>query len=109
MVANCYVGGAAMENVWTKETIHEMLQSLSNSTTKGTYGVDVAKELRDLIKSKMDISGKSVLIIGSERPWLEVITLYAGVLKVITLNMGELSRNVLSLIHILLMNFVVLT
>lgn len=85
-----YVGGAAMENVWTKETIHEMLQSLNNSTMKGTYGVDVANELRDLIKSKMDISGKSVLIIGSERPWLEVIALHAGALKVTTLEYGRI-------------------
>ena len=39
---------------------------------------------------KIDLEGKSVLVIGSERPWLEVVALAAGAANVVTLEYGEI-------------------
>ena len=41
----------------------------------------------------VDLKGKSVLVIGSEQPWLEIICLYLGAAKVTTLEYGKIESH----------------
>ena len=77
------------QHTWSLEEVESQLNQLKNGTLKGTYGVNIVNTVSDLV-FKMDLKGKSVLVIGSERPWLEVIALAAGAGSVTTLEYGEI-------------------
>ena len=87
---SAYLGGEARENIWTREEIELQLSSLANGTLEGTYGRQRTTEISNLLDQKMDLKGKSVLVIGSERPWLEVAALAAGATNVTTLEYGSI-------------------
>jgi hypothetical protein len=87
---NVYLGGGALENVWTQERVDAMIASLKdNQKVKGTYGhggtAYVKKKLAEL-----DLKGKHVLVIGSEQPWIEAIVLSLGADHVTTLEYGSI-------------------
>lgn len=86
---NVYLGGEAHENVWAKHDIEEQIKQVSEGTLKGTYSVHVTNTVRDEL-NRADLTGKSVLVIGSENPWVEVICLYLGAAKVTTLEYGAI-------------------
>lgn len=85
-----YLNSTSNSLVWTKDYIEQSLASLKNGTFEGTYGKSVSNEIRDYISSKMDLVGKSVLVVGSELPWVEVCALAAGASKVTTLEYAEI-------------------
>jgi hypothetical protein len=87
-----YVGGDAMTNIWTKLMIEEMLQPLKErvfSKTSGTYGPRGVEYLYNRL-SEMNLAGKRVLVIGSEKPWVESICLSLGAAHVTTLEYGKI-------------------
>lgn len=86
---NVYLGGRAFRNVWTREKVEEQMASVAEGTLHGSYGPEVTNQVRDTLR-KMDLEGKSVLVIGSEQSWLEAICLYLGAASVTTLEYGEI-------------------
>ena len=56
---------------------------------KGTYNVKIAQAVSDAVQA-MNITHKSVLVVGSEIPWVETIALYHGAAHVTTLEYGQI-------------------
>eukprot|EP00551_Chaetoceros_affinis_P003455 CAMPEP_0203651184 /NCGR_PEP_ID=MMETSP0088-20131115/26672_1 /ASSEMBLY_ACC=CAM_ASM_001087 /TAXON_ID=426623 /ORGANISM="Chaetoceros affinis, Strain CCMP159" /LENGTH=418 /DNA_ID=CAMNT_0050510221 /DNA_START=98 /DNA_END=1354 /DNA_ORIENTATION=- len=76
--------------IWTREDVETRKELLKKGELTGTYGIPETNKIRDFVLNKMSIYGKSVLVIGSERPWLEAAALLAGAAKVTTLEYAEI-------------------
>lgn len=87
--SNVYLGGEALTSTWTKQHIEVQIERLKNFTAEETYK-GVGKCMVDKLMSYIDLRGKSVLVIGSEQPWLEIICLSLGAAKVTTLEYGRI-------------------
>jgi hypothetical protein len=92
MRSDVYLGGDAFQSVWTKEEIEKNLALIENRTLHGTYGVGSTNMVRDALldSTAIDLRNKTILVIGSERPWLESICLYGGARHVTTLEYGKI-------------------
>jgi FkbM family methyltransferase len=93
---NKYAGGQAAENVWTKEDIDRQVASAKAGTLEGTYGLqetkDVIRSIREACaKHDLCIKGLHVMVIGSERPWLEAVLLAEGAGRVTTVEYGSIT------------------
>jgi len=91
---NIYLGGkqtAPGSAVWTVEVINEYIEDCKNPDKDPYegYGADTT-EMLETIRKHTDISegGKRVLVLGSERPWVEAVALYLGAEHVTTLEYG---------------------
>jgi hypothetical protein len=54
---NLYLGGKAMQNVWTKEMVEEGVEQVVTGRLQGTYGKEGTKGVRDRLKNA-DLKGK---------------------------------------------------
>jgi hypothetical protein len=87
---NVYLGGAALENIWTQERVDAMIKSLKgNQDVRGTYGPEGTAYVKNKL-AELDLKGKHVLVIGSEQPWIEAIVLSLGAAHVTTLEYGSI-------------------
>jgi Caenorhabditis protein of unknown function, DUF268 len=66
-----------------------MVDEVRNGTHVGTYGVATTNGVRDDL-STLPIRGKSILVIGTEKPWVEAILLFHGAAKVTTLEYSKI-------------------
>jgi hypothetical protein len=87
---NVYLGGKALVNVWTEEDVENQIAEAKAGTLKGSYSSDVIEYVRGKLH-EMDLSGKRVMVIGSERPWVEAILLSRGASHVTTLEYGVIT------------------
>jgi len=83
------MGGNALQNVWKEADLTLLIQQIAAGTARGTYGVQATRGVRDKV-GEIDMKGKSVMVTGSERPWLEAICLHWGAAKVTTLEYGKI-------------------
>ena len=89
-----YLGGNARDsNTWNEELIQAVMQDLNNGTHKGTYGVNQTNKVRDHLRETDKIKDRRVLVIGSEKPWLEAICLLLGAKEVVTLEYGKITSD----------------
>ena len=86
---NIYLGGDAKSSVWTVEYITDQLEKLKTFTQEETYK-GIGRCMVEKLAKWVDLKNTSVLIIGSERPWLEVICLSLGVANITTLEYGKI-------------------
>jgi hypothetical protein len=92
---NSYLGGTANEPVWSKPFIEKALDDIKEqglSTLKGTYGTACTSYVFSKIE-EMGVKDLDVLVIGSEKPWVEIICLYLGAKSVTTLEYGEINTD----------------
>ena len=85
-----YSGETAMVHSWTEEYVNEFIKKAKTSTLDGNYGRPTALALAEAVE-KANYKGKSVLVIGSENPWVEAIILERGASHVYTLEYGEIN------------------
>ena len=78
-----------MESKWTKEDIDKKAELCSKGELPGTYGVIETRNLMVALE-KIYLRDASVLVIGSERPWVEACALSRGARKVTTLEYGKI-------------------
>ena len=83
-----YLGGLAMENVWTKKHIEDWKKQCGNKTLQGNYGVAETNWLREGLRQ---VPMTNVLVIGSENPWVEACVLDAGAKHITTLEYGNIT------------------
>ena len=76
-------------NIWEEKDIDDAIEQIHEKKLAGPYGLEETIELTEDL-SQYDMKDKSVLVIGSSHPWVEVICLYHGVKKVTTLEYGEI-------------------
>eukprot|EP00047_Mylnosiga_fluctuans_P005528 m.241032 g.241032 ORF g.241032 m.241032 type:complete len:439 (-) comp13772_c0_seq1:198-1514(-) len=84
-----YAGGDALSNRWTKDELEGMKREAGAGSLGGTYGNRETNNLLTGLKT-MDLINKTVLVIGSENPWVEASVLYAGAREVHTLEYGKI-------------------
>lgn len=84
-----YLGGAALQSVWTAELINGWVSQCANRTLPGTYGIHPTNMMADAFQHAR-LKGADVLVIGSEKPWLEACLLAFGAAKITTLEYGSI-------------------
>lgn len=94
---NVYLGGdQTSSSAWTTEMIQGYIDKAKNSNSQEMvyppYGIDTTM-LRDSLRKHTDIEGKRVLVIGTERPWVEGICLALGAAHVTTLEYGKIENH----------------
>jgi hypothetical protein len=87
-----YLGGDALTNEWKKEDVETQITEAKENRLDGTYGIEVSTVLRNKLKD-MGLQGKRVLVIGSEKPWVEAIVLSLGAAHVTTLEYGAIQTD----------------
>ena len=85
-----YLGGLALASNWTRQEIERQINLARLGNLRGTYGASETNALRDGLKHTPGILGGRVLVIGSERPWVEACVLEAGAKQVLTLEYGKI-------------------
>eukprot|EP00937_MAST-01D_sp_MAST-1D-sp2_P006631 g6631.t1 len=86
------------DNVWTKAEIDAQVAQARAGTLPGTYGKEETSNVIAAFREActavyapgMCVQGKHMLVIGSERPWLESVLLAAGARRVTTLEYGRI-------------------
>jgi Caenorhabditis protein of unknown function, DUF268 len=81
--------GVPKAAVWTEADINQAMAEAKAGTLKGTYGVAATTLFRDTV-SDLPIRGKSVMVIGTQKPWIEAILLHLGAAKVTTLEYSHI-------------------
>ena len=85
-----YLGQNALENHWDEEKIKTIMLELENGTHEGSYGFVTTNKVLKHLKITGKIRGSRVLVIGSQRPWIEAICLLLGAKEVVTLEYGKI-------------------
>ena len=70
---------------WTMEGIKTQRNWLDEGRLHGSYGNSVVYNMIDLLRKYMPAKDKHFLVIGSVRPWIEVILLSEGAKHITTL------------------------
>ena len=86
-----YHGGTAKESVWSFEMVEAQKKQCSDGKLKGSYSVSETNALLDGLRHAPNLKGGRVLVIGSERPWVEACALAAGAKSVVTLEYGKIT------------------
>ena len=86
-----YLNTKALFSVWTKEMIEEGRAQCGKGELEGTYGRGVTASLLAGLQQMASIKNGHVLVVGSERPWVESCLLFAGARMVTTLEYGAIA------------------
>jgi len=91
-----YSGLTARENLWKKDDVDAWVAMAKSGTLEGTYGVgetnQVIRTIREAcVKHNQCVKGLHVMVIGSERPWLEAVLLAEGAARITTLEYGSIT------------------
>mmetsp|Transcript_14351 Transcript_14351/g.16450 ORF Transcript_14351/g.16450 Transcript_14351/m.16450 type:complete len:235 (+) Transcript_14351:3-707(+) len=91
---NIYLGGKQFtSNDWTVEMVDKYIENckdLKKSVYDG-YGTPT-RHLLDWMRSHVDMKEKRILVVGSEVPWVEAISLHLGAAHVVTLEYGKINN-----------------
>lgn len=69
---------------WTTEGLKVQMQWLNENRLQGNYGNNVITRIRYLLRKYMPAKDQNFLVIGSVRPWIEVILLAEGARHITT-------------------------
>jgi TPP-dependent indolepyruvate ferredoxin oxidoreductase alpha subunit len=72
---------------WSEKVIDEWKQQCHIGELRGSYTIEDTNLLMTALR-RMRIDGASVLVIGSERPWIEACVLSLGATEVTTIEYG---------------------
>ncbi len=87
-----YSGGEAMVNKWSREYVQGFMENRKKKIAIGNYGMDGDNCVQFGLESVRDqVVGKVGLVVGSETPWVEAISLVVGAKEVHTLEYGYIS------------------
>ncbi|XP_052070551.1 uncharacterized protein LOC127709189 [Mytilus californianus] len=85
-----YLGNDARTPVWTKSLINKYLLQARQGKLFGAYGISETNALRDGLRHAPGVKNGRILVIGSERPWVEACLLEAGAYNIVTLEYGKI-------------------
>ncbi|VDH96007.1 Hypothetical predicted protein [Mytilus galloprovincialis] len=85
-----YLGNDARTPVWTKSLINQYLLQARQGKLFGAYGISETNALRDGLRHAPGVKNGRILVIGSERPWVEACLLEAGAYNIVTLEYGKI-------------------
>lgn len=89
---NAYQGGEAKMSTWLSQDLEQWKTLAMEEPTqlRGTYGKQATTKVREKLR-RLNVTNKSVLVIGSERPWVEAVVLGLGATRVTTLEYGQIN------------------
>lgn len=87
-----YLSKEALTPTWEKTMIDDWAKQCSRRELHGTYGTGATRQLLDALQH-VTVQGASVLVIGSEKPWVEACLLSLGAKNVTTLEYGGIKSN----------------
>lgn len=93
-LVNVYLGGdQTSSSTWTQETLNEYIKNCDNPNEfiYKPYGM-ATNALKDSLQKHVPMKGSRVLVIGTEKPWVEAIALYLGAAHVTTLEFGKINN-----------------
>ena len=94
-----YMGTTAHTNTWDKKTVDLLVEEYQKAEPNfvhvpepfhPTYGIPIALQLREKLRAFNIGSKEQVLVIGSERPWVEALLLSLGAKHITTLEYGTI-------------------
>ncbi|CAC5362041.1 unnamed protein product [Mytilus coruscus] len=85
-----YLGNTARTPIWTKSLLEEYVARAKEGKLFGVYGISETNALRDGLLHAPGVKGGRVLVIGSEKPWVEACLLEIGVKSIVTLEYGRI-------------------
>jgi len=85
-----YAGQKASTSVWTREQIEQWARECGEGSLNGNYGVDATRAVYAGLQRLPGLHAGSILVIGSENPWVEACALRAGAGHVTTIEYGEI-------------------
>jgi hypothetical protein len=85
-----FIRSKAKVSTWTKGKIDDMAEQCAQGKLKGTYGENITNTLVEGLK-RMHLKGTSVLVIGSQNPWVEACALSLGAAKITTIEYGAIN------------------
>ena len=91
-IPQAYLGGKAMQSVWTIEDVNHYRSEVQQRRTSFTYDNAPLYEALDRW-ADIAVKGKHGLVIGSETPWLEAMLLEYGASNVSTLEFGKIETS----------------
>lgn len=86
---NAFFGSKRYVLDWTPSLMDEHFRQLRDGELKGSYGTKHTNEMFRLLQ-RIGIRGKRVLVVGSQRPWVETTALAAGAKETVTLEYGKI-------------------
>jgi hypothetical protein len=89
-----YSGKEARVSHWSARMVQQMKRQASRSKLIGNYGRPWTNEVKVVLDRFGEMRDKSVLVIGSENPWVESICLLLGARSVTTLEYGRITTDV---------------
>lgn len=87
-----YLGSTAATAEWSRELVDDWKAKCEAGTLDGTYGTASTNALRDALLH-VNIEGAHVLVVGSERPWVEACLLSRGAKIVTTIEYGGIKSS----------------
>ena len=78
---------------WTMEGVETQQKWLKESNLRGNYGNEVVIRMEKILDNYFELRDKNVLVIGSTRPWVEVILLSKNVKSITTLEYNPYKTN----------------
>ncbi|CAG2256969.1 unnamed protein product [Mytilus edulis] len=85
-----YLGSTARTPIWTKSLLNEYVALAKEGKLFGTYGIPETNALRDGLQHAPGVKGGRVLVIGSEKPWVEACLIEIGAKSIVTLEYGKI-------------------
>lgn len=85
-----YAGQKAKTSLWTREKIEQWARECGEGSLKGTYGVGATRAVYAGLQRVPGLQEGSILVIGSENPWVEACALQAGARHVTTIEYGAI-------------------
>lgn len=83
----CVTKTQALTPEWTEDAVNEMMRQCQTGELKGSYDIQTTTQIVEAL-GRMKIEGASVLVIGSEKPWIEACALGLGAKDVTTVEYG---------------------
>lgn len=88
-VRNVYMG-KRHRTKWSEHLIDKIIREIKEGVHVGSYSTNETTYVRDHLNKTGKIPGSRVLVIGSEKPWLEATCLLLGATNVVTLEYGTI-------------------
>ena len=88
-----YAGGNAQTPVWSISKINLWQERCRNGILDGNYGRETTKTIFKSLKNIPTIKNGTILVVGSENPWIEACILAAGAKHVTTIEYGAINNH----------------
>jgi len=81
-------GDMLTQTVYTSQHIQNMVEMVKQGTPYENYHGG-ARDIEAAIDQYCNVTGKHILVLGSQSPWIEAILIYKGASKVTTVEFGD--------------------